>query len=72
MFKVFGYDVFFFGFEFEFLLFEVVLIGDEIVSEEKFLFEEKYVISILYLGVGFLRDFIGRYFEIRLCLSFWL
>lgn len=69
--KVSGHDVFFLGSEPEPSLFEVVSTGDETVSEEKPPFEEKHVTSTPYLGVGPLRDSIGRHFEARSRLSSW-
>ena len=69
--KVSGHDVFFPGSEPEPSPFEVVSTGDETVSEEKPPFEEKHVTSTPYLGVGPLRDSIGRHFEARSRLSSW-
>lgn len=69
--KATGHDDFFPGTEPEPSPFRVVSTGDETAREEKPPYEEKHVTSTPYLGVGPLRDSIGKRFDARSRLNTW-
>lgn len=69
--KVSGLDVIFPGTEPEPSPYGVMSTGDETANEERPPFEEKHVTSTPYLGLGPLRDSIGKHFEARSRLNAW-